>query len=64
MDSTLLYINSVFSPVITGLLGLLASLGIVLIFGVMKKELTLIMFYQAISLPNFSMVRDVISQNR
>ncbi|MCD6129605.1 MAG: ferrous iron transport protein B [Deltaproteobacteria bacterium] len=55
------YINSVFAPVITGLLGLPASLGIVLIFGVMKKELTLIMLYQALSLPNFSMVKDVMS---
>jgi len=55
------YINSVFSPVIWGLLGLPVSLGIVLIFGVMKKELTLMMLYQALSLPTFSMVKDVMS---
>jgi len=45
------YINNLFSP-LTGLLGLPASVGLTLVFGVMRKELTLLMLGQALGTRN------------
>ncbi len=55
------YINNIFKPVLTGFLGLPSALGVVLIFGILKKELTLIMLYQALGLSSISMLSSVMS---
>ncbi len=55
------YINNIFKPVLSGFLGLPAALGVVLIFGILKKELTLIMLYQALGLSSISMVSSAMS---
>jgi len=41
-------INAVLSPLVTGLLGLPQSLGVTLIFGFLRKELSLLMMFQAL----------------
>jgi ferrous iron transport protein B len=41
-------VNTVLSPLVSGLLGLPQSLGVTLIFGVLRKELSLIMMFQAL----------------
>jgi len=55
------YINVIFTPLLTGVLGLPAAVGVVLIFGILKKELTLIMLYQALGLSSISMVNSVMN---
>ncbi len=40
--------NSVLSPLVSGLLGLPESLGVTLIFGFLRKELSLLMMFQAL----------------
>jgi ferrous iron transport protein B len=55
------YINNVFKPILQNFLGLPAALGVVLIFGILKKELTLIMLYQALGLSSISMVGSVMN---
>lgn len=54
------YINLVFSPFMK-LLGLPISIGIVLIFGIFKKELTLLMLSQALGLSSIAMVSRTLS---
>jgi len=56
-----IYINDIFKPILHGFLGLPAALGVVLIFGILKKELTLIMLYQALGLSNIAMVSSVMT---
>ncbi len=56
-----IYINDIFKPVLSGILGLPAALGVVLIFGILKKELTLIMLYQALGLSSIAAVSGVMS---
>ncbi|MDD8030633.1 MAG: ferrous iron transport protein B [Acidobacteriota bacterium] len=41
-------VNTVLSPFVSGLLGLPQSLGVTLIFGVLRKELSLLMMFQAL----------------
>ncbi len=55
------YINAIFAPFMEGVLGLPAALGVVLIFGILKKELTLIMMYQALGLSTLAAVSGVLS---
>jgi ferrous iron transport protein B len=50
-------INSFLKPFTVGILGLPAALGIVLLFGIMRKELALILFVSALGLNS---VRDVL----
>jgi ferrous iron transport protein B len=54
------YVNFVFMPFME-LLGLPFSVGIVLIFGVFKKELTLLMLAQALGLSSIAMVSKVLT---
>lgn len=54
-------INSIFKPILYNFLGLPAALGVVLIFGILKKELTLIMLYQALGLSSISMVSSAMT---
>ena len=49
-------INGVLSPFTSGLLGLPPEVGITLIFGILRKELTIIMLVQALGTSNFSAV--------
>ncbi len=56
-----IYINDIFKPILYNFLGLPSALGVVLIFGILKKELTLIMLYQALGLSSISMVNNVMS---
>ncbi len=58
------YINGIFKPVLYDFLGLPAALGVVLIFGILKKELTLIMLYQALGLSSIAMVGNVMSHTQ
>ncbi len=58
------YINRLFAPFMEGVLGLPAAVGVVLIFGILKKELTLIMLYQALGLSSLSMVSHVLNQTQ
>ena len=58
------YINDVFKPILHGFLGLPAALGVVLIFGILKKELTLIMLYQALGLSSIAMVSSVMTHTQ
>jgi len=52
LDST---INNIFKPFME-LLGLPSSIAVVLLFGVLKKELTLLMLYQALGLSSLSQI--------
>ncbi|MGC8789928.1 MAG: ferrous iron transport protein B [Desulfurella sp.] len=54
------YINYVFAPFME-LLGLPVAIGIVLIFGIFKKELTLLMLAQALGLSSISAVSKMLS---
>lgn len=54
------YINYIFTPFMKSL-GLPISVGIVLIFGIFKKELTLLMLAQALGLSSISMVSKVLT---
>ena len=49
-------INGILSPFTSGLLGLPPEVGITLIFGILRKELTIIMLVQALGTSNFSSV--------
>ena len=49
-------INEVLSPFVSGLLGLPKEVGITLIFGILRKELSIIMLVQALGTSNFSSV--------
>jgi ferrous iron transport protein B len=49
-------VNGLLSPFTTGLLGLPPQVGITLIFGILRKELTLIMLVQALGTSDFSAV--------
>jgi ferrous iron transport protein B len=49
-------INRVLSPFTSGLLGLPSGVSIVLIFGILRKELTIIMLVQALGTSNFASV--------
>ncbi len=55
------YINAVFSPLLEGVLGLPASVGVVLIFGVLRKELTLLMLYEALGVSSLAMIPSTMS---
>jgi ferrous iron transport protein B len=52
-------INEVLSPFVSGLLGLPKEVGITLIFGILRKELSIIMLVQALGTSNFSSVMTV-----
>lgn len=49
-------INGILSPFTSGLLGLPPEVGITLIFGILRKELTIIMLVQALGTTNFASV--------
>jgi len=49
-------INDILSPFTNGLLGLPREVGITLIFGILRKELTIIMLVQALGTSNFAAV--------
>ena len=49
-------IESIFSPVTVGWLGLPAAAGVVLIFGILRKELTLILLGSLMGTTNFAMI--------
>jgi ferrous iron transport protein B len=49
-------INGVLAPFTSGLLGLPPEVGITLIFGILRKELTIIMLVQALGTSNFAAV--------
>ncbi len=49
-------INGILSPFTSGLLGLPSAVGITLIFGILRKELTIIMLVQALGTSNFAAV--------
>jgi ferrous iron transport protein B len=49
-------INEILSPFVSGLLGLPKEVGITLIFGILRKELSIIMLVQALGTSNFSSV--------
>ncbi|MBN2034040.1 MAG: ferrous iron transport protein B [Deltaproteobacteria bacterium] len=49
-------INGILSPFTSGLLGLPPEVGITLIFGILRKELTIIMLVQALGTSNFDAV--------
>lgn len=49
-------INGILSPFTSGLLGLPAAVGITLIFGILRKELAIIMLVQALGTSNFAAV--------
>ncbi|WP_025209436.1 ferrous iron transport protein B [Hippea sp. KM1] len=58
------YINDIFAPFLEGFLGLPAAVGVVLIFGILKKELTLLMLYQALGLASISQLPQVMTQKQ
>ena len=49
-------INGLLSPLVSSVLGLPEAVGITLIFGILRKELTLIMLVQALGTSDFSVV--------
>lgn len=55
------YINMAFEPLLSGILGLPAAVGVVLIFGIFRKELTLLMLYQALGLSSVALVNTVMN---
>ncbi len=57
LDNT---INSIFKPFME-LLGLPSSIAVVLLFGVLKKELTLLMLYQALGLSSLSQIPQALT---
>ncbi len=56
-------INTIFSPVVHYILGLPKELGVTLIFGFLRKELSLIMMLQALGV-NYSQILTVVSQQQ
>ena len=54
-------INVVFEPLLSGFLGLPAAVGVVLIFGIFRKELTLLMLYQALGVSSPALINTVMS---
>ena len=58
------YINSLFKPFLEDFLGLPAAVGVVLIFGILKKELTLLMLYQALGLASLNQLSSVMSKEQ
>jgi len=50
------FINDLLSPLISSVLGLPEAVGITLIFGILRKELTLVMLVQALGTSDFSVV--------
>jgi len=49
-------VNSLLSPLTSGLLGLPVAVGITLVFGILRKELTIVMLVAALGTSNFSSV--------
>ncbi|WP_051904401.1 ferrous iron transport protein B [Hippea jasoniae] len=58
------YINQFFKPFLEGVLGLPAAVGVVLIFGILKKELTLLMLYQALGLSTLAAIPKVLTPHQ
>ncbi|WP_026939684.1 ferrous iron transport protein B [Hippea alviniae] len=58
------YINDLFKPFLEGFLGLPAAVGVVLIFGILKKELTLLMLYQALGVAGLNQLSSVMSKEQ
>ncbi len=56
-------INAIFKPFME-LLGLPSTIGVVLLFGVLKKELTLLMLYQALGLSSLSQIPQMLTHNQ
>ncbi|MDI6845943.1 MAG: ferrous iron transport protein B [Candidatus Saccharicenans sp.] len=54
-------VNSILAPLVSGLLGLPAELGVTLIFGFLRKELSLLMMFQALGV-NFDNLLQAISR--
>jgi len=54
-------LNSLLSPLTVALLGLPAAVGVSLIFGVLRKELTLVMLVQALGLTELAQVPSMMS---
>lgn len=55
--------NTVFSPLVRGLLGLPENLGVTLIFGFLRKELSLLMMFQALGV-NYAGLLSAISRTQ
>ncbi len=51
-----IFLNKIFSPLVSWLLGLPEKSGITLIFGILRKELSMIMLFQAFDTTNLSTV--------
>ncbi len=56
-------INGVFKPLME-ILGLPSSIAVVLLFGILKKELTLLMLYQALGLSSLSQIPNALTPNQ
>jgi len=56
-------VNSVLSPFVSGLLGLPDSLGVTLVFGFLRKELSLLMMFQALGV-GYGQLLTVISRTQ
>ncbi len=54
-------VNSILAPLVSGLLGLPAELGVTLIFGFLRKELSLLMMFQALGV-NFDNLLQAVSR--
>ena len=54
-------INNVLSPFTSGVLGLPVSVGIVLLFGILRKELALVLFTSALAVNSTSQILQVIA---
>ncbi len=48
------YVNSIFAPIVDGILGLPEALGSTLVFGFFRKELIIVMANQALSVPTLA----------
>ena len=57
-------LNAVLSPLTVALLGLPAAVGVSLIFGVLRKELTLVMLVQALGLTELAQVPSVMTDGQ
>ncbi len=56
-------INGIFKPFME-ILGLPSSIAVVLLFGILKKELTLLMLYQALGLSSLSQIPKALAPNQ
>lgn len=54
-------VNAILKPFTSGLLGLPASLGVVLLFGIMRKELALVLFTSALQVESIGRVLEVVT---